>query len=326
MHDDELDRFKRDINLVEYASGLGYRRVPRESSRASHLLRSDTRADKIVVTRQADGHWVYCSVHDARDHGTILDFLQHRERASLGQIRATLRQWLGTPRPDPGPERRPETPPVARDPLAVVQAFGAAEVATRSFYLQGRGLRPETLTSERFAGTWKVDRRGNVLFAHTDDEGLTGFEIKSVGFTGFARGGRKALWQSAALAEDTRLVITESAIDALSYHQLHGGRGARYVSTGGAIGHDQAALLTRVIERLVPAGAVIAAVDADRGGDLLATTLEGLARAAKRPLERHSPTPAHGVKDWNDVLQKLERNTLRSVPPVARTTALERGR
>ena len=71
---------------------------------------------------------------------------------------------------------------------------------------------------------------GTILFPHHDANGLCGFETKSWRFTGFARAGSKALWWSKATPADNRLVIAESAIDAISYHQVNPHPKTRYVS------------------------------------------------------------------------------------------------
>jgi hypothetical protein len=317
MHDDELHRFKSDIPLLDYAiDRYGYRRDRRESSVASHVLRHPETDDKIVVRRDQDGHWTYFSVRDDRDHGTIVDFVQRRgRRVSLGEVRQELRQWLGTAAPArewAPPPARP-APPKDRPPVAA--AFDAARAAETCDYLSARGLRPETLCAPRFAGTWRLDARGNVLFVHRDDAGaVTGFEVKNRGFTGFAPGGTKTAWRSAAQAEDRALVVTESAIDALSHHQLRRGPSdAAYLSTAGAPSPAQFELLERVLSRMPPASTVVAAVDADEAGERLARRLEALTRRlAHLAFRRDAPDRA---KDWNDVLQRVERDFIRSLSP-----------
>jgi hypothetical protein len=316
MRDDELHRFKADIPFLQYAAErYGYQRDRRESSIASHVLRHPGTDDKIVVRKDRDGHWTYFSVRDDRDHGTIVDFVQRRGgHRSLGEVRQELRQWLGTSRPVPdyagpgaglaGRERRP-----------VAEVFAAARVAPTCDYLSARGLRRETLSDPRFAGTWRVDRRGGALFLHRDDAGtVTGFEIKSRGFTGFAPGGTKAAWQSEARPTDRVLVVTESAIDALSYHQLRRDKDddcARYLSTAGAPSRAQFELLARVLSGLPAASTVVVAVDADEAGHKLARQIEALARGVPRlGFCRQAPV---GGKDWNDVLQRLERDRLRGL-------------
>ena len=71
---DELDGFKREIDLREFALSLGYEIDKRESWRGSTVLRRG--GDKIVVKRNSNGHYVYFSVRDDRDNGGgMLQFL-----------------------------------------------------------------------------------------------------------------------------------------------------------------------------------------------------------------------------------------------------------
>ena len=55
---------------------------------------------------------------------------------------------------------------------------------------------PLLIADERFAGRIRIDNKGNAVFPHFDAEGLSGYELKNVEFTGFASGGAKALWLS----------------------------------------------------------------------------------------------------------------------------------
>src|ERR1700730_10631592 len=93
--DSELDAFKREIDLRQFAVNLGYEVDRRESWRGSTVLRRG--GDKIVVKRNGNGHYVFFSVRDDRDHGTVIDFLQRRRNVSLGEVRQILRPWIGRP-------------------------------------------------------------------------------------------------------------------------------------------------------------------------------------------------------------------------------------
>jgi len=313
MYDSELDRFKRDIHLVGFAvQRYGYVRDRRESSRACHVLRHLGSNDKIVVRQSQDGHWTYFSVRDSGDNGTIIDFVQARGARSLREAREELRQYLGT-RP-PAIDFPPAPPQRSADTRSAAEAFDRALRADNCPYLDERGIRPETLTDARFADTWRIGPRQNVFFAHRDDDGvITGFEIKNRGFTGFATGGRKTAWQSVQRPDDRALVVTESAIDALSYHQLHPERAAatRYLSTAGHPSRSQIELLDRLFSALPASSTVVAAVDADSAGETLARGLHSLTRRhAQLGFRRDAPTAA---KDWNEVLQHVERAAGRSL-------------
>ena len=80
----ELDSFKRNIDLRQFAATFGYRIDKRESWRGSAVLRKQ--ADKIIVKRGSNGHYVYFSVRDSRDNGTIIDFVHYRKNLGLGEI------------------------------------------------------------------------------------------------------------------------------------------------------------------------------------------------------------------------------------------------
>jgi hypothetical protein len=180
-------------------------------------------------------------------------------------------------------------------------------------YLRARGLRHETLAHPRFAETWRVDRRRNAIFVHRDEAGaITGFEVKNRDYTNFAPGGTKTAWQSAAREGDGALVVTESAIDALSYHQLRrdDGDSLRYLSTAGAPSTSQIVRLEKLLAGLPPCSTAVAAVDADEAGHKLAGRIETLARRITHVgFRRDAPV---GGKDWNDVLQRVERDFIRS--------------
>lgn len=103
----ELEQFKRQINLVEYAQTMGYHLDRKESSQSYKVLRHDN-GDKIMVATNQSGHDIYFSIRDDRDNGSIIDFVQKRTETSLGQIRKTLRPWISGAESPPQRPRHPE--------------------------------------------------------------------------------------------------------------------------------------------------------------------------------------------------------------------------
>jgi len=299
MADQELEQFKTGVNLSEFAAARGYALDRRESSRNSAVMRHPG-GDKIVIARHEGGSWVYFSVRDGGDNGTVIDFLQHRDGGSLGEVRKTLRAWSGSARPSvPEITFVRDLFPLSRDRAAVLAAWERARACIALPYLTSRGLGPEVLSLPLFVGGLRVDDRSNALFPHFDREGLCGFEIKNRDFTGFAAGGVKGLWYSKARASDARLVLTESAIDALSFHVLQGDDRTRYMSTGGSLNPQQPALIRGAMEKLPPGGVVLLAFDNDEGGEKLTEEVQAFAPSA-RDVRRVLP---EGGKDWNQVLK-----------------------
>ena len=264
---DELERFKTAINLTEYAASEGYQLDRRASSRNSVVMRHPG-GDKIVIARGEDDHWIYFSVRDDSDNGSIIDFIQHRRRCSIGEVRQELRPWVGGSFVRPVPELYvPEVVPVSRDRAGVIRALaGMRPLITHRYLEEERGIPRSLLEHPRFAGRVLVDARSNVVFPHADRDGPCGYEVKNRGFTGFAPGGEKGLWISRVQRTDTALVLAESGIDALSYAALHPDDNARYASFGGTMNPSQPALIRAAIERLAPGATVRIATDNDEDG------------------------------------------------------------
>lgn len=316
----ELEQFKTQINLVEYAQSQGYQYISQASSRNSAVLRHDN-GDKIVVATDTDGHGVYFSVRDDSDHGTIVDFVQNRSNLSLGGVRKELRDWRNEQRLQTSkfiPRDKPQ--PINSDRLSIIKAASNFKVVQSHPYLEKRGISQSILKSDRFIGTVAIDSRGNAIFPHYDRDGLTGFTIKNDSFTGFSKGGTKALWQSKQKESDRCLVITESAIDAMSYHQLLSDKNphTRYISTGGTTSKYQLDLIkTAMAEMTRLGGEIVIATDNDKAGNKLAQTLS---KDAPSQSKISRDVPKQG-KDWNELLQHTKQQEItaecgdRQAPP-----------
>ena len=119
----QLERFKTEINLVEYATSMGYKYLSDESSPISAVLRHGS-GDKILVATDTENRGIYFSLNDDRDKGTIIDLVQHRLNLNLGEVRKELRPWLSHDarkaypsgnRSDEGNQVKPE--PTGRDKI-----------------------------------------------------------------------------------------------------------------------------------------------------------------------------------------------------------------
>ena len=269
--DCELDAFKREIDLRQFAESLGYQIDRRESWRGSAVLRCG--ADKIVVKRNGNGHYIFFSLRDDDDNGTVIDFVQRRQHLSLGAVRQLLRPWIGRSASAPP---FPQLPPASPDRMRIEREYRRMAEAPRYPYLERDRCVPAALLSApRFGGRMRIDARGNTVFPHFDTVGLCGYEIKNRGFTGFAAGGKKGLWLSHTRPDDRRLVLTESAIDALSYATLFPDSAdrTRYASLGGRPSLRQMGLVQAAVIKLPEGAEIVAAFDADEAGRWLAAAI-----------------------------------------------------
>jgi hypothetical protein len=313
MFDPELESFKTSVDLRAYAASHGYVLDRKESWRGSVVMRH-ANGDKIIIKRDSDNHYVYFSVRDEADHGTIIDFAQNRLRLNFGAVRKELRLQVGR-----RSEALPYPPllPTTKDRMQVERKYARMLDAGHHAYLEiERKIPGEILRSDRFAGRVRTDARENAIFPHFDREGLCGFEIKGHGFTGFSSGGSKGLWLSRETPDDSRLIFCESAVDALSYANLFPNDRNRYASVGGQLSLQQGELM-RAAAAGMPRGAkIVAATDADGTGEKLAENIRdavGLTGRDDLIYVLHQPD---GFKDWNDQLRNRPKRVIPSQPHV----------
>jgi hypothetical protein len=252
---------------------------------------------------------VYFSVRDDKDHGTIIDFAQHRHRLSFGELRKELRPWIGRPA-----EALPfhPLPTTTKDRTRVEKTYAKMQDATCHPYLEDdRAIPAALLQSERFSGRIRIDAHGNAVFPHFDRAGLLcGFELKNRRFTGFASGGTKGLWLSVERPDDSRLVFCEAAIDALSYAVLFPDERTRYASVGGQLNPTQPELMRAAAAGMPPNANVIAAMDADVEGRKLAEVVRQAVELTGRDDLSFVLQEPVGYKDWNDQLRKRPKSPL----------------
>lgn len=303
MHDTEIDAMKRDIDLRAYAAAHGYQLDRRESWRGSAVMRHPVTNDKVIIKRGMDGRYLYFSVRDDRDNGTIIDFVQRRQALSLGKVRQELRPWLGLP-PVPVPSF-PALHKTEKDRMRVESAYAGMKDATAGHpYLERERAIPRALLArDRFAGRVRVDHKGSAVFPHFDAQGLSGYELKNTSFTGFAPGGTKALWLSQESPDDNRLVICESAIDALSHAVLFPDNRTRYASIGGKPNPQQPELLRAAAARMPADSEIVSAMDADAEGEKLDAVVRQAVSLTGRLDLRFSVQKPTGAKDFNDQLR-----------------------
>ena len=188
--DDELECFKT-LNLGELAATYGYALDRRESSRSSLVMRHAD-GDKIIIATGEDGHAVFFSVH-ADASGSVIDFVMHRQGGNLGHARKTLRTYNPSSFPTAPAPYIPKPRPISHDRAALAAEWHRMRLYAGG-YLESRGLTEATIaTFAAFSDRIRIDWRGNTVFRHDDREGISGWEVKNRGFTGFAAGGRKAL-------------------------------------------------------------------------------------------------------------------------------------
>lgn len=295
----QLERFKTEINLVEYAMSLGYEYDKSKSTHNKAILSHES-GDKIVVVKDESDRYLYFSFQDNQDKGTIIDFLQHRLELNLGEVRKELRPWLNRgDRIMTDSVAKPQ--PMSNERISLIQEFLEFSVLKSHPYLAKLGISDSTLMCDRFIGRIAVDEENNLIIPHYDDDGLAGYVIAIENKRGFSQVGSKALWQSNPNSEDTRLIITKTVIDALSIHQLFPDQHTRYIAVGNMPSSYQKELIVEKMAEFNHQGSeIIIAISNDEAGEQLANTITSKAPSHVQ-IKRRQP---ENSESWNEVLQR----------------------
>lgn len=152
----ELEDFKRDINLVEFACNrFGYTADAKRSSPNSIVLRKGD-SEKVIVTRDMDGHYVYFApiTPFLNDSGSIIDLIQARMNVPLGQVRVLLREYQGksaSPAIAKTARLVKNIHPVTKNTYAVLEEYEGFRELSHSPYLESRGIKKEIYTPKMTA-------------------------------------------------------------------------------------------------------------------------------------------------------------------------------
>jgi len=235
----ELEGFKKGIDLVDYAMTHDYTELDRnQSSRTCVVLRRQSDDGKIAVSRGNDGHWVYYNFR-CKKGGSILDFVMQQTGLNLGEARQELRKGLPhNIKFFSHTARLPKPRAAAKDRRGAAWDYAATNpVIMHHDYLESRGIAFEPVMRDRFSGMVRSDRYGNACFPYFDFRGVAGIEKRNAKFKSYTKGGRKGLWRSTLMERDERAVICEAPIDALSYAGVRHDPTdrTRHFATGGRI-------------------------------------------------------------------------------------------
>lgn len=263
----DFESYKRNIRLAAFAEEVyGFERDVKKSSQRQQVLFHPFWKDKIVVSRdQAGTHDWYFNPANEYDKGTLIDFIFHREDQDWQLVRERLAGY----QPNPSQVFFPPSPPPSLDFEAAFRPLSDLS------YLAERGLNQATLFHPFFQDriVEERDEKGFHYWSfplyHFDH--VLGVERRNKRFKGLAPGSLKgqACWHSLlpeAFEAVEELLLCESPIDALSYHQLFPvDQGRIYLSTSGQAGHGQIAYVLRLMERY-PFARLTLGFDRDKAG------------------------------------------------------------
>ena len=301
----ELQNFKK-IDLCEYAASRGFVADRRASSRHSMVMRHSN-GDKLIVGCDSSGKFYYFNAKGS-DSGTIIDLVQSLDGGTLGDVRKTLRQFDGSAVfQTPSPPLPFQLQPSEYDAARVLAAWMSMKTISNGhpYLTDVRGISTDVQSHPIFRDRIRIDGRGNAVFPHFNQSGLSGFELKNgnanrTTFTGFSPGGVKALACSRPRETDRIAVICETSIDMISLADLEGTKERRFFSTAGQISPMQMECLHSAISRMDQPKVLLAFDNDDGGRKIAAQARDALQETDSQIIDHFPPTPGH---DWNDALR-----------------------
>lgn len=295
----ELEQFKTNINLAEFAAAeYGYKLRKEKSSIHRKVLESPS-GDIILVARSKNNHWQFITANagahfnpDSPDNGSIIDLIQKHESLDLQGVRNKLRRESGSTFSTSADYAVEPKKPINRN--AIKQTLMNMSSATTSQYLSSRAISSGVLNNPIFLGSILNGYNGAVVFPHWDEEGLIGYEIRNADFKGFSKQGGKGIWFSKNFKQADTIIFTESPIEALSHFQLKKPVNTAYMSTSGNMSSKTVALMKRVFDKY-PNVHVVASFNNDEKGRGYAKLVQGLKAGVDIEFPKQN--------DWNDELR-----------------------
>ncbi len=274
----DWEYYKAQIDLVEFARWKGYAINLKKTSRNYVVLKKE--GDVIVVfLNQNTGYQGYFNPVDTKDRGNVLNFEFNRRQGNWREVFGTLDGFLNELKTGKLKINKtvlqPIPPPTAEYDAAY--DFKFQELFDFS-YLNQRGITAKTALDDCFRNQIfnKTFTFNGVLYVNTafplrNQTGVVAAIVRNAQYNKIERPRGDACWVSnpaVSDADNLTMVVTESPIDALSYHQLFlpiPSEKRLYVATAGNLSESQPQYIQYLIELYQPQR-IIMANDNDKGG------------------------------------------------------------
>ncbi|MBC3538957.1 toprim domain-containing protein [Rufibacter sediminis] len=259
-----FEDFRREISIIELATANGYHHEVKKGSRTPVFFNPQTN-DRIIILNPANpGNQGYWNPEDDTDKGSLIHFVKRRlgtlfpqnsNRNENANVNSILYNYLKLPEParqrnrqlvDTGTLHNIEAHPF------LIDYYQLKPLYKKDFFRE-RGISLETLEKPEFIGRiYNVQYQDpakpgpvytNVAFPYhlAHDTRMVGLEIRNRDYKAHAEGSDRSngVWHSNMPQKLDRIVLVESAVDALSYRELRQPQNTLFVSYGGNLTSHQ---------------------------------------------------------------------------------------
>lgn len=275
--------FRSEISIIELALSVGYK-LRKKDGLKWPVLKDEVSGEKIIIVNpRSSFNQGYFNPSDPKDKGTLINFVKNRlgsifpyenSKSEISNVNAVLYNYQHLEIPEKSALRFDVEKLIDEHETREFKLPDGITELSNPNYLYSRGLRYQTLNDPAFRGkifNVKIGAYDNTGFPYYDAEGkIAGYEIRNNQYKYMVEGSKRSscIWHSNFPEQLDFVLLTESPIDALSYHQLKGKKNTLYVAFAGTVGNKQITTLKTIIKKAntSPDLKFISAVDNDIAG------------------------------------------------------------
>ncbi|RNI24099.1 toprim domain-containing protein [Rufibacter latericius] len=259
-----FEDFRQEISIIELATANGYHHEVKKGSRTPVFFNPQTNDRIIILNPTNPGNQGYWNPEDDTDKGSLINFVKRRlgtlfpqnsNRNENANVNAILYQYLKLPEPARQQNRQLVDTGTLHNIEAhqfLIDYYQLKPLYKKDFFRE-RGISLETLEKPEFIGRiYNVQYQDpakpgpvytNVAFPYhlAHDTRMVGLEIRNRDYKAHAEGSDRSngVWHSNMPHKLDRIVLVESALDALSYQELRKPQNTLYISYGGNLTSHQ---------------------------------------------------------------------------------------
>ena len=313
--------FRSEISIIELAISNGYK-LSKSDGLKWPVLKDEVSGDKIIIVNpRSSSNQGYFNPNDSKDKGTLINFVKNRlgsifpyesSKSEMNNINTVLYNYQNLGIPEKNTYRSNIKELVEKHSTKEFKLPEGITELKNPGYLYFRGLQSKTLNSAAFKDkifNVRIGEYDNIGFPYYDAEGRTvGFEIRNKQFKHVIEGSDRSvgIWHSNIPKILESVILTESPIDALSYHQLKGKENSLYVSFGGSVTIGQLETVKGII-RVSNASSelrIISATDNDEMGKIYT-------RKFKEAFSQNIIEDYPRLNDYNEDLKKNQTRKIK---------------
>lgn len=262
---------------MDLASSIGYKYDPKKGKGYPVFVNKYNGDRIIIINPKSTSNQGYYNPNDSTDKGTLVEFIKNRLGRDFPYDRSfneyrNVNMVLYAFNKESLPESLIYTPD--NRPKKPFTTEGLMDSLVQPGYLLSRNISRKTLFTDEFSGRiLNINNDGfvNIAFPYYDkNEKVVGIEKRNYSFNYFVEGSERgsSVWHSNFPKKLDKIIIAESVIDALSYHQLKQTSNALYIAIGGSLSLGQTEVMKALkLKSNVDEGFLfISATDNDKAG------------------------------------------------------------